>query len=286
MNNSYENLKSIFLLFIFSAVVALFIFSDDGAKYDYSVLSTSYLICQIALLKIFRFSKYSFSLDNILNLFFIFFIGLAGALQYKQDITFWGALRDLNESDYLYGNIIMLSILITYNLSYNLFLKKQVSDSSKVNIDFSLESVKTMQMILILMSIVAVLIFAYSKNFNLNSILFRGQYAEAEEGGGRLGGALGLIVNIFVRPIPLVCLLIYKLVNYDRKTNIIVVLLLLSLTLFSNSPSGMPRFQAASLYIPLMLVYSSQLRNRFNFALFFPLFKLMNTIWHRQRFFN
>ena len=114
----------------------------------------------------------------------------------------------------------------------------------------------------------AALFFSYTKNFNLLAILVRGGSLEFDNPSNNSVQSISLIVNLFIRPMPLICLVIYKLFKKHKRLDFIEIILIL-ITLFSNSPIGMARFQAAALYIPILLVYFKPLSRKLNFTLLF-----------------
>ena len=255
----------------FSLVTLYFIFKDDGSKFDFVVLLLNYLISQICLVILFKYSKYPFSLNNIIHLFFLFFFGLAPALQFKQNIVFWGSINYLTPSDYIVGNCTLLIVLLLYNLGYSFFKRKNLLDVNKTNqqkiskLPFKNEVNKS---ILLIISVSSFLLFAYSKSFDLLAILLRGGYLEVEETNPITNNSIALIINIFIRPMPLICLYIYKVFDKNKKIKFFEICLI-ALTLFSNAPTGMARFLAAALYIPILLVYFKPLSKKLNFTILF-----------------
>jgi oligosaccharide repeat unit polymerase len=53
-----------------------------------------------------------------------------------------------------------------------------------------------------------------------------------------------------------------------KRKSLVVQLILFLIVLFSNAPTGMPRFQVAAFYIPLLIVYFGFLKKNINYALF------------------
>ncbi len=79
------------------------LFLDNGLHYNFNVLFLNYLIIIISIVQIFSSKTMPFSLHGITNLFFLFFIGLAPALQFKQGIHFMGVNGGLSPSNFLPG---------------------------------------------------------------------------------------------------------------------------------------------------------------------------------------
>lgn len=260
------------LLFAFNALIGYIIFIDDGKQYDFYVLLLSFIISEYCLFKLFKYSKYSFSLNNIVYLFTLFFFGIAPALQFKQNVVFWGAQNHLTIENYLFGNILILFILVFYDLGYSYFIKKIILQPNNKVKSKSIRSLKKLKFrwILLIISFFSLLIFLYSRDFNFLAMFFRGESEEIANSDHDMSQPLSLITTIFIRPLPLICLFVYKLYTKNKRINFFEIGLLI-ITLISNFPTGMSRNQAAALYIPLLLVYFKPLTRKFNFSLLFCL---------------
>jgi oligosaccharide repeat unit polymerase len=260
-----NKLKPIFFFLLFSFFSALLIFSDEGASYNFLILFLSFTVCEISLFQIFIKNHFKYSLHQIFHLFFLFFFGIAPALQFKNDAQFWGATYKLTTDDYLFGNVFILFCLFFFNLFHDFLLKnwqkKKYSLVSR-NKNLILNNYK-----LIFISFVALVVFLYSKSFDLSTIFLRSNF-NSKSANAISNGSLSLIINNFVRPIPAVVLFSYKFFQKNNKFSV-VEFILIFLTLICDFPLGMPRFLAATLYIPLVLIYFSSLRKPFNFALIF-----------------
>lgn len=256
-------IKRLNLILIFSLIIAYVIFSDDGKQYNMYVLLTSYLVAFFCIWNIFLINKFAYTLDHIFYLFVLFFFGIAPALQFKYDITFWGNINSLSWQDYTFFNLLLLLCLVIYNLSYSLFFRKQKIINNRDSLHENPVIYKFRKPVIFAIVIISFLLFAYSKNFNLLSIIFRGGFEDIQD--PRVSGSLNLIIRIFVRPIPVICLLLFK--YFKREKFSLFELFLIISVLISNSPIGMPRFQAAALYIPILFLYSQFLKKPYNFSL-------------------
>ena len=259
-------ISKLYLFSIFAVLVFLFIFTNDSFNYDFLVLFSSFIICIISLYNIFSSKQYPYSLNLITHLFFLFFFGLAPSLQFKQDSFFWNGFT-LSKHNYLYGNLMIIIIQFFYILIYNFKVNSSLFKFFVEKLDFNIRVPKFK---VVTICIFSILIFFYLKDFNLLSIFFRGGYKESAEQGVKLNSSLTLIINFFIRPIPLVCLIYYKSINQSSKFSFFELFLILA-SLFSNFPAGMPRFQAAALYIPVLIVYFRVFSKNYAFALFFCL---------------
>lgn len=270
MNNQSRNnkIKPIFLFFLFSLFSFILIFSDSGFNYDFTILSINFLICVLSLYFIFLKKRYSFSQYQIIILFFLFFFGIAPAMQFKSDVVFWGAVKIITKQDYLLGNFFMLLSLILYNTFYYFDHKKRNKEKKNVKKTES-KHIDLNNFLLISISFVALTIFLYSKNFNIGSVFLRSSF-NSSESSAISNGSISLIINNFVRPMPAVILFSYKFFSKSKKFTFSEFILLV-FVLICDFPLGMPRFLAATLYIPLLLVYSKKVRKSNNFALLFCL---------------
>ena len=117
-----NNIKAALFLLFFTLFITYIIFKDDGTQYNIVILFLSFIISEYSLIVLFLFSKYPFSLNSIVYLFFLFFLGIAPALQFKQNLVFWGALNRLSPEDYISGNILVIFILLCYGICYHFFI--------------------------------------------------------------------------------------------------------------------------------------------------------------------
>lgn len=267
---SENKLKPLFLFILFSFFSALLIYGDEGFNYNFNLLTINFIICVISLYLIFVKTHYKFSLYQIIHLFFLFFFGIAPALQYKNDSQFWGSLTKITEDEYIVGNFFTLSSLIIFNVLHNFLLKRRIDITSKNKKEIKItKGLRLHSFKLISISFIALVIFLFSKNFDFFSIFLRGSF-NSTKSSAITNSSLSLIVNNFIRPIPAVVLFSYKFFKKNNKFTFAEFIMLI-LMLICDFPLGMPRFLAATLYIPLLLVYSKVFRKHYNFALFFCL---------------
>lgn len=239
------------LIFIFSFLCATLLLNEavNGvAAFSTRVYLTSTSIQIFSIYNIFVKEKILYSLNKIFYLFSLFFFGISPLIQYYNNISFWG-MRQLNEFEYFYMNIIILLILIGYQLLYNYFYKMKISNKSylyvqRFSLNNKLSSSQTAR--LLLCAFFSFIVLFYSSNFNILNLLIR--EFEFSESGSSL--ALGLIIYRFVRPLSMMCLLYYLCFKSNSKR---IFILLFLVAIFTCFPTGMPRFSAAAIYIPLLL---------------------------------
>lgn len=129
--------------------------------------------------------------------------------------------------------------------------------------------------VLFVICLLSTLLVLYINNFSVLSLMFRDSGLAKVE----VDGVLNQVIGSFIRPFSAVALifyLIYKPKNYKIKS-----LLLLPLCLITVFPTGVPRFYAAAIYLPiLILLYKPILKsNRLNYFIIgsiFITFPLLN----------
>jgi hypothetical protein len=254
-------------------LISLFVcFQNFGVNYNLLVSFTSFCIISIAIFNVFKIDGKPYSLNKVFFLFVLFFFGLAPILQFKNNISIWTNEKLLAE-DYIWANVLIIFIIAIYKFFYWLFgyvkIKKIINLVEFSESDFHFNR----KLILVSVSLFCLYLVFYLSQFSLISLLIRG-YGDSE-----LESTANLMFHFFVRPIPAICLLLYKL---KRGSNFIVEFLLLIIVLVTCFPTGIPRLQVAALYIPLLFVYVKSLQKNFNFSiilifgvlLFFPFFNL------------
>lgn len=213
------------------------------------------IFIQIFIIFVSSFSLFSypgipFSLFKIYHIFNLFFFGIAPIFQYRENIEFIGEAH-VSYNNRLISSIVILFSCVLFNVCYYHLMKKKDVFSKKnlflniVPIRYSYEFPTN---ILIFVSFCCFIIIFYYNNFNIFSLLIRGgEYADRLS----VGKANSLIINKFIRPIPLIIFL--SSVIYNPKgyfSNFILLLILL----FTAFPLGMPRNDVAGFYIPVLLV--------------------------------
>ncbi|WP_346984304.1 hypothetical protein [Chryseobacterium sp. POE27] len=165
-------------------------------------------------------------------------------------------------------NILVIFIIIFYKIFY-IFFRNTIR---KPRIQERLNSFRVPDkitffnaFILIALSSLAFFIVFASNNFNIFPMLVRGgelvadamRDVEVDESPTKW-----LIVNNFVRPISIMCFLYYAV---SKEKNKIIFAILGLLALITCFPSAVPRFAAAAMYIPVILVLFSFVRKKMFF---------------------
>ncbi|SDH67558.1 oligosaccharide repeat unit polymerase [Chryseobacterium taeanense] len=262
------------LLWVFISIiciVAMFFAGSDSDYFSNRVFFTSSIIQVISIYNIFSRGNEPFSLEKMFYLFSLFFFGVAPLLQSFENSNFW-YYRPLLEEEYFFTNILVIIIIILYKFVY-LFFRRTIQRpkaEKKLN-SFKVPDKITFinSLLLIALSLLAFFIVFASNDFNILPMLVRGgelvadvmSNVEADESPTKW-----LIVNNFVRPISIMCFLYYAV---SKEKNKVIFTILGLLALMTCFPSAVPRFAAAAMYIPVILILFSFVRKKNVFSLIF-----------------
>lgn len=259
--------KLLIVIFSIFCILLMYFISGPFDNFSNSVYFTSLIIQLISIYYVFSKENKGYSLNKTFYLFSLFFLGIAPLLQFYKGVNLWNS-RPLNENDYIMLNIIIIIIIFLYQLFYNYFYSKKINKKNEkfirnLNVDENLSHSRTL--ILILLSVISFVVLFYYNNYSIISMMVRG--GELKESVEFSSSSRLIITNVF-RPLTMMCLLYY----ITSKSNVFFVyLILITSTLITSSPFGTARFQAAAMYIPLLLLTISWLRKNNNFSLIFIL---------------
>ena len=254
-----------FLIFTFSIFTILTMYNSQHGRFSERVFITSCIIQIISIVFIFSKEKQPYSLNKIFYLFSLFFFGIAPLIQFYEGGAFFGA-RLLLENEIYYMNILIVLILLFYQAFYTLFYKlyrekKSYPIADKFLIKKKLDRLNSFKLLLI--STLSFVFVLYTVDFNIFNLLLRGgELTSRNENSQNI--ATNLIIIQVVRPLTMMCLYFY-LISSSKK--LVVGIVLFSLALVSIFPTGVPRFYAAAMYIPLLLVTVPFLRRKNIFSI-------------------
>lgn len=253
-----DNLYLMAITFFIVATVIIKSFHQNNASYVFQLENLAIaLICSIAL---YTNSTRPFSLYKIFHLFFLFFFCVAPGIQHQNHTEFQG-LR-LNPDDYMMTSGVLLIILILFNVLYIVGEKRKMSlRTIKVHHAHILDSKK--EGVLICVSLLVLLIMLYYNKFNLVSFFVRDLINFERESFSK---TTSLLINNFLRPICMIIFLSSSIIGTKHKW---VKWSLFFLALLVCSPTGMPRFETAALYIPLLLWFFPVFRRKNIFIITF-----------------
>ena len=246
------------LVFALALIAAIIVFYNSGVQYSFKVLSMFYAICILALYGVFLSKdQASFSLNKAFHIFYFFFFGLAPAVQFKFENSFFNAPK-LSETEYLKGGGILLIILILYLLlykySYTFFLKR-------IRKSFNIEPKKEQLWWYYLASLGALVLSIIIVKFNFEVLFLRppANFLKLNTNFGLVGYSMLLIV----RAIPIIILLRYLLVGGNNKKHIILLGILALLTAF---PFSLSRGMAAAYYISFIVFLNPIKKSKYYYA--------------------
>lgn len=257
--------------FILSITCIILFYNSTPSGNDFSenVFLSSMFIQIFSIFNIFSDKTRPYTLKKIFFLFALFFLGIAPILQFYDNTSFFGA-RPIKEKEFFLLNILIIAILILYSLLYNFFKKfriknKTIEFTRKLQVKTNSNLSPIHSFLLILLSLLSFFLVFEANNFNILSMLIRdGELKEISQ----QSFTRGIIIFRFFQPIAMMCFL-YAL---SKKTKKYFVLFILGfLALITCSPTGMPRFAAAAMYIPLLLLNIPFLRKQNIFSLVFIL---------------
>lgn len=240
-----------FIILILSIFCCIISYKGNAYNFSERVYLSSVFIQIFSLVILFSRRKMPYSLNKAFYMFSLFFFGIAPILQFYSETSFFGA-RKLLEREYFLMNLLIIVIMLIYELFYTIFFYKKLSKDkiksmTKYEVDQHLTIFQTT--LLIVISIVSFCFMFYANSGSILSMLVRG--GEFKEESASSSSSINLIVYQFCRPLSIICLFYYII---SKNRNYLVMLVLTILALITCSPIGMPRFAAAALYIPLLLL--------------------------------
>ena len=249
----FEKCDSYYFL-ILSIFTFCFILYDSGPQYSFPLLVVFVLLGVSCLYGVFLSAdESSFSINKTYHIFVYFFFVMAPALQFKMQSSFFGA-PTLSESQFFNTAFLLFIIQIFYIILYQVLYKSNLlyisvkKNSKKIKFNFNS---------LLIVSLVSVAVFLYLVNFDPNVIFKRP--ANHWQKNHTKHGLVGYSLLLIIRSIPVICLLVYELLNKFKSPLYRVLLMLF--TLLISFPSSLTRATLVYYYLPILVIY-------------FPVFKI------------
>lgn len=244
------------LLFATYLLVAIPIL-QDGIFFNPILTLLNLVLAAICVVSLFLYTGISYSLFKIYHLFVLFFFCIAPAIQYKNGVRFFETY--FSERDYILASTIILLMTLVYNCVYRFFYHSGRYNSN--NLVEQGDNVLKLGKEFLLLSISSgvCLYYLYINDFNIFSLLFRGgEFVERVT----VEKSTSLIANNFLRPMPVIAFLVAYLSKPRHK---IILPILFVLMLIAAPPTGMPRFSAAAMYLPVFLFLFPRFQKKYNF---------------------
>jgi len=266
-------IKNFLLLFV-SIFYSLAIIYSEGQNRDAIYELESSVIAIISCVCLFSYKNRPFSLYKVFYIFILFFFCLAPIIQYKDGFAMLGTVFSVNQ--YREASFYVLLIIVLYNFLYRKFCSNRVNYTIKT-CSYNLTTFKLILLLSISLSVM--FYYLYYNNFNLMSLLFRGgEFVDRIQ----ISQVTFLLTSYFLRPITLIIFLM----SCQMRATKVWVFIFGILFLVSSPPTGMARFSAAALYIPVLLYFFSFFRrkNVFVVLMFFGLLVVFPLLGNLRNF--
>jgi hypothetical protein len=246
----------------FLPIILIGIYFVTGIPENNLFFITNFLILITSFFGMFIFPLRLYSLFKVAFIFIFIFFGIVPLMNEVNNNIIWGGEFDILDKT-------KTNLIILFGMIFFIF-----GGCSKVNsfdrIVNSLPDIKRLNIFFYILFCLVAFIILYKWNFNINSLLFwstRGEagYFHDVFDIARDGRLDFLIYSKVIRPMPIVFLVIFfyffkknkKLHNYNQKLNNLILLCFLTLlSIILVSPTGMARWQTATLYIPLLIIFT------------------------------
>ena len=239
------------VLFIICAGIVL----SDGKQSSLIIDIINILLLLICIRALFVSFMPSFSTYKMVHLFFLFFLCLAPALQFKNNVEMIGT--KFKEDEYITTYIYVLFAIIIYNVIYWF---SYLGTKPRINLKQNKTNYKGLNIKLIIISFAIFFLVFYINNFNIISMFLR---------GGIMIDRVELTVmqvvfaDSFFRPMSMIVLLF----SIYTKRSIVIRLILFLLFFITVFPLGVPRYAVAAMYIPVILSSFPFIRKNHRFVL-------------------
>jgi oligosaccharide repeat unit polymerase len=275
--------KSVINWYIFISLIILFLLyiylNTDYKNIDIMVIITFMINGILIFINLSISSKKGYSLNDMFWIFMFYFMFIAPFLQYVNDsFPLWDNYL-LTDKLLFQTNMYIFVFIGIYMISYFLFRKKY-----KEIIKLKIRDIKNIEIILNIGLIISIIVSLYIIiNVGLLNLFSRGTSSL-----GGLSRIQNLIIGKSLRGFPFITLIIHiyfknKYGYFYNKLHFGIITFLFILTHF---PTGLARFQVASVYIALILTYIKYFKNKYFFKIIifsglmivFPLLNIFRNI--------
>lgn len=249
----FKNNNIVIVFFLASIAILLF---AAGEHFNFLVHFT---FLMIVLQSIYFMTVMQSPIVKIYFVFSYLFFGCIPYLEHSEQVfSYWG-LPDVPSDLLFIINIFIILLNLTVVVAYcysgrETFKNIQQFYSGDEVLYFMSKGAsrikyKDKYVLLVALALASTFLVLYRNNFNLVNLFYRDAVFERLS----VGGPLSMIINYFVKPIPAIVLIYYLSYKPDRyKYKTIVFFCLCLINVF---PTGVPRFYAAAIYIPILILF-------------------------------
>lgn len=239
---------TIFIFFLVTIYLWFFLYNRANISLYPGLYITNFVIFSISIISLITSDRYNFSLNKIFFLFSIFFFGISPIIQFQNSTVFWGGTF-ISPDTYFRLNLIIIFILLIYLFLYSLIKPVRKNKNIGQENEYSV-------ILMLILSILATSLILIVFRFDFDSLLFRSESSSIAIDNS----SIELIFRTFIRPIPVITLLLFKL---SSKKNTLVEVVLALLVLLTNFPTSNARFFIAAIYIPLLIMYLPVIKRKY-----------------------
>ena len=205
----------------------------------------------------------SYSLLKMVFIFVFIFFGVVPLMNEVNNNIIWGKESEFDTLDKVKANIIILAGMFFF--VFGSFLKLNLFDKI-VN---SLPDIKKINIFFFFIFFIISYVILNKWNFDIKALLFWSTRGEGSYFFTVFDFSKGrseyLLYSKFIRPMPIILLVIFiyylkknsPLFNSEQKmVNSFVLCILILISIFLVSPTGIARWQTATLYIPFLIIFT------------------------------
>lgn len=244
----------------------LLVYVLTAAPSDVLFLLTNFIVMLLALIGMALKPVRVYSLEKVVYVFFFFFMGVVPLNDLYQNNVYWGGAGFKTNTLILTNVFVIIGLLSFF---FGAILKFNGSPLLSYFAKVELQRFNKFYFLVIFLGVAFVILYVF--NFNMLRLLVRGganvNFEQIQ--GVNLNQIQGLIFGNFIRPAPILLLLIlhysygfkfgYAAVrskNFSLLWDIFVFVFIFFFTILLIAPTSIPRFLAATLYIPFILIFT------------------------------
>jgi len=248
MRSVYSIRMSVVPFFIFLVFISFYVFFLFGCERNFLVE----LVFLVIMLHSVFFAL--FALRPLMQVYFSFsyvFFGLAPLVQYRNNVVFSGP-NGIWESGWMLAGLVVVLCNFIMIYAYRYAIQRQIiyalcdANCFRINETIVLRRYyKYRVALLIFLSFVSCFVTFYFHSFSFMALLWRGGVAD-----GINFSSTVILLSQPIQLLPFAGALLYKLYFPEKKA---VFYVLFVCVLFCTFPTGVSRFQAAAIYISLLV---------------------------------